>query len=73
MEVKLIETESNNIMDLSSIIPIDENKKSKQKTKEELYQLRKQMMKTNSKNLFSNKISNNNKQDIISTNQSIFL
>ena len=61
MEVKLIETESNNIMDLSSIIPIDENKKSKQKTKEELYQLRKQMMKTNSKNLFSNKISNNNK------------
>ena len=32
------------------------------------------MMKTNSKNLFSNKINNNNnKIDIISTNQSIFL
>lgn len=31
------------------------------------------MMKTNSKNLFSNKISINNKQDGTSTNQSIFL
>lgn len=31
------------------------------------------MMKTNSKNLFSNKISINNKQDATSTNQSIFL
>lgn len=29
MEVKMNESESNNIMDLSSIIPADENKKSK--------------------------------------------
>jgi hypothetical protein len=29
MELKINETEYNNIMDLSSIIPIDENKKSK--------------------------------------------
>lgn len=72
MEIKNNDTESNNIMDLSSIIPVDEGKKSKQKTKEELYKLRKQMMKTNSKNLFSNK-TNNAKQDAISTNQSIFL
>ena len=29
MELKINETESNNFMDLSSIIPVEENKKSK--------------------------------------------